>query len=95
MEHIGIKAGDKVRAGGQTVKVAEDTFIRGEVLVNQKKQKTYMLKVICPSGCGDNGEVYTVRMTQKWLDKFGAPLCPNCEKHMKAEGAEQSMQDAA
>ena len=54
-----------------------------------------MLKVICPSGCGDNGEVYTVRMTQKWLDKFGAPLCPNCEKHMKAEGAEQSMQDAA
>lgn len=34
-----------------------------------KTQKTYMLKVECPAcGC-------IVRMTEKWLDKAGAPFC--------------------
>jgi hypothetical protein len=36
-----------------------------------KKQTTRQLKV----SCAVDGE-YTVRMTQKWLDAHGAPICP-------------------
>jgi hypothetical protein len=40
-----------------------------------KKQGTRMLKVVCVEG--DEGEeTYTVRMTRKWLDAYGAPKCP-------------------
>lgn len=40
-----------------------------------KKQGTRMLKTICVAA--DEGEeVYTVRMTRKWLDTYGAPICP-------------------
>lgn len=41
-------------------------------MVGGKTKKTYLLKACCPS-CG-----YTVRITQKWLDKSGAPVCPEC-----------------
>lgn len=43
----------------------------------KKKQSTRMIKVEC-SCCG-----YTVRTTQTWLDKSGAPLCPTntCDNH--------------
>lgn len=36
----------------------------------EKKQSTRLLKVACPE-CG-----YVVRVTRKWLDEAGAPLCP-------------------
>lgn len=36
-----------------------------------KKQGTRMLKAECPEGSG-----YNVRLTQKWLDEVGAPICP-------------------
>ncbi len=38
--------------------------------LHYKKQKTNLLKVSCVH-CG-----YVVRVTRKWLDKDGAPLCP-------------------
>ena len=34
-------------------------------------QKTYMLKLVCP-----HNDEYKLRLTQKMLDEFGAPLCP-------------------
>ena len=37
---------------------------------NEKKQGTRMLKVECE----ETG--YKVRLTRKWLDELGAPLCP-------------------
>ena len=42
-----------------------------------KTQKTYMLKLVSEDcdECGHSG--YMVRMTQKWLNDFGAPLCPH------------------
>ena len=43
----------------------------------RKKQTTRMLKVWCP-----NSE-YTVRMTRKWLDEWGAPTCPCCNMTME------------
>lgn len=35
----------------------------------QKKQTTRLLKTVCECG-------YTARITRKWLDELGAPLCP-------------------
>jgi hypothetical protein len=40
-----------------------------------KKQGTRMLKVVCGES-DPEGEVYTVRMTRKWLDTYGTPKCP-------------------
>lgn len=42
-----------------------------------KKQTTRLLKV----ACAETG--YTVRVTRKWLDEAGAPLCPCCERSME------------
>lgn len=36
------------------------------------KQSTRLLKAMCPI-CG-----YIVRVTSKWLDEVGAPICPQC-----------------
>jgi hypothetical protein len=42
-----------------------------------KKQTTRMLKVACP------GTGYTVRMTRKWIDEVGLPVCPCCDEKME------------
>lgn len=39
---------------------------------NRKKQSTRMLKAIASDCCG-----YIVRVTQKWVDDEGCPLCPH------------------
>jgi hypothetical protein len=41
-----------------------------------KKQTTRMLK----AACAVTG--YTVRLTKKWIDDEGAPLCPCCQTVM-------------
>lgn len=42
-----------------------------------KAQSTRLVKVMCvEEGCG-----YTVRVTRKWLDSKGAPLCPSCTQY--------------
>lgn len=46
------------------------------------KQTTRLVKVECRS-CG-----YIARVTRKWLDNAGAPLCPCNERPMLEEGAE-------
>lgn len=47
-----------------------------------KKQGTRMLKVACVAA--DEGEeAYVVRMTRKWLDTYGAPICPCHEERME------------
>lgn len=45
-------------------------------LMMLKKQSTRLMKVVCRD-CG-----YTARVTRKWLDDVGAPLCPGgcCQK---------------
>ena len=44
--------------------------------IQTKKQTTRLLKV----ECGDCG--YTARVTAKWLDSVGAPICPCNHEHM-------------
>jgi hypothetical protein len=43
------------------------------------KQGTRMLKV----ACAEDGGEYKVRMTAKWLDEVGAPICPCHEVQME------------
>jgi len=43
----------------------------------EKKQSTRLLKVKC-SDCG-----YLCRVTSKWLETAGAPICPSCREPMK------------
>lgn len=49
-----------------------------------KKQGTRLVKVACPE-CG-----YTVRVTRKWLDGAGAPLCPTHQVSLQGEGEDQN-----
>ena len=42
-----------------------------------KKQSTRLLKLECPDGSG-----YCVRITMKWLESLGAPICPCCGNDM-------------
>lgn len=47
-----------------------------------KKQTTRLIK--CECGCG-----YNVRITRKWLDEVGAPICPCNKKPMRFEIPEE------
>jgi len=38
----------------------------------RKKETCRQLKASCP-GCG-----YTIRITRKWIDEVGLPICPGC-----------------
>ncbi len=51
-------------------------------LSERKKQTTRLNKVSC-SDCG-----YTCRVTSKWLDDAGAPLCPCNGEQMQVEASE-------
>lgn len=55
-----------------------------------KKQGTRMLKVECRQEIEGEAGVeacgYTVRMTRKWIDEVGCPICPRCEVRMVCEG---------
>ncbi len=51
----------------------------------KKKQTTRLLKALCPS------TEYTVRITQKWVAEFGAPLCACCQSPIQIEsGGDES-----
>lgn len=49
-------------------------------LAGIKKQTTRMLKLECPTSG------YVVRTTRKWLDEWGAPICPCCDERMTEGG---------
>lgn len=42
-----------------------------------KKQGTRLVKVVCRIH-----DSYSVRMSQKWIDEAGAPICPICKNQM-------------
>lgn len=50
----------------------------GGGLTNPTVQKTRMIKAECSGGTG-----YKVRLTQKWIDEYGAPFCPCCMVEME------------
>ena len=43
---------------------------------NRKKQSTRLIK--CECECG-----YNIRITRKWLNDLGAPICPSCNIQMQ------------
>ena len=48
-------------------------------MAKRKKKATYLLKCMCES-CG-----YTARVTAKWIDKAGEPICPQDQEPMICE----------
>jgi hypothetical protein len=57
----------------------------------KKTQTTRMIKAVCMAdegGCG-----YQVRLTRKWIDAVGAPICPQHMEAMTCEGLEPSEGD--
>ena len=44
-----------------------------------EKPGSRLIKVACPK-CG-----YVARVTRKWLDDIGAPICPSCKVAFKEE----------
>jgi hypothetical protein len=52
-----------------------------------KKQTTRLLKAMCGS-CG-----YTVRVTSKWIDEAGYPICPSCNEEMCGADAGEGVSD--
>jgi len=53
--------------------------LKHSMTTGEKKQTARLIKAEC-GPCG-----YTVRVTRKWLDEAGAPLCPNetCDDYRK------------
>lgn len=45
-----------------------------------KTQKTYMVKVIPSPDCIECDPEYKIRMTEKWIEDGGLPLCPHGEE---------------
>lgn len=74
------EAGDKLK-----IKLKEITDELGEYphaaidISGRPKQPTRLLKVSCPE-CG-----YVIRVTLKWIDEAGYPICPQCNVEMGEE----------
>lgn len=51
--------------------------------VKNKIQTTRLVKAECPE------TEYCVRVTRKWLEEYGAPICPCCKKEMQYEIPEE------
>jgi len=53
---------------------------------NKRKQGTRMIKASCDECAAEseNGQGYTVRLTRKWLDQVGPPICPAHKTTMTA-----------
>lgn len=52
----------------------------GRAADTPKAQTNRQIKAECPSGSG-----YKVRLSQKWIDEVGAPICPCCGLAMEVE----------
>lgn len=55
--------------------------------VKSKTQTTRMIKAECLE------TEYTVRVTRKWLEAYGAPICPCCKKPMTFEVPDDLVQE--
>jgi hypothetical protein len=55
-------------------------------LATRKKQSARLLKCVCGT-CGDGKDHYSLRITRKWLDELGPPVCPGCGLTMVEEDA--------
>lgn len=64
------------------IKEVKGAFPHTPLVANPKfkPQSTRLIKAAC-AGCG-----YTVRVTKKWLEEAGTPICPTDKVPMKAEG---------
>ena len=80
---IDVRAGQKIRTGRQTIQVAEDVTIPGEI-VDTTPQTNRHLKLICSdTACrayqtATIGILWHVRTTRAQVKRHGAAQCPHC-----------------
>jgi hypothetical protein len=78
-EKIALTEGDTFRIGRKKYRAeSKAALLAALVEAEADAPGSRLLKVMCPSGCG-----YVVRVTKKWLESLGAPLCPGCEQFME------------
>ncbi|QWY81874.1 SprT-like protease [Microbacterium phage Honk] len=80
--HAALAKGFTIRAGipGAPKGGPEGEPGDGGPILGEPKQSTRMLKTSCAEGSG-----YIARLTRKWLDEYGAPICP-CHNLVMVEG---------
>lgn len=54
----------------------------------KKTQTTRMIKAVCEEIYDGETCGYQVRLTRKWIDSVGAPICPRCNERMACEGVD-------
>ncbi len=59
-------------------------IVSGAAADTPPKQSTRMIKAECAEG-----SEYKVRLSQKWIDEVGPPICPCHELSMKVEGEDE------
>jgi uncharacterized Zn finger protein (UPF0148 family) len=74
-KELELRQGARLRTGSVTYEVTRDATVDA-LVVPVTPQGTRLLKVFC-STCG-----YTARVTKRWIDKAGTPICPTCHKPM-------------
>lgn len=77
----------KLAALADRLGVYPHAAITADAQGSHPKQTTRMLKCACTNAMCDTydsakGEGYVCRTTSKWLDSFGAPVCPSCGYRM-------------
>lgn len=58
-----------------------------------KKQTTRMIKASCTEDHGGEPCGYQVRLTRKWIEEVGAPICPRHNLPMVCEGLDMGDED--
>lgn len=76
---LALAKGQRLRTGGTTYEVTKEARVAAG-MVPVKPQSTRLLKTECAS-CG-----YNCRVTKRWIDKSGAPICPECNLTMTVAG---------
>lgn len=78
-EQIALAEGDTFRIGRKKYRAeSKAALLAALVEAEGDAPGSRLLKVACPGACG-----YVARVTRKWLEALGAPLCPGCEQFME------------
>ena len=81
---LSLHEGQRLRTAGTSYEVTRNIDVAADI-VPVKPQGTRLLKTFCKT-CG-----YTCRVTKRWIDKAGTPICPTCKTSMWHDGKTDDM----
>jgi hypothetical protein len=90
-DRVEFKEGDTFRIGRQKFRAESKAALMAALVEAEGEAPgSRLLKVACPGACG-----YVARVTRKWLEALGAPLCPGCEQFMELAAPRTKKSEAA